>query len=165
MRQTLSRIGCVLLLFCPSACSPRDTSRETADQEEVRRAFAGLQAALESGDMETLWDQLDQSFHQAAEREATEMRAAYAKASPRERGALAKDLQLEGDELAQVTGKWLLRTRKFRELNGRILEATILSIELNGDWATIWYRGDDGEEQQVVVHREDGRWKATLLVR
>jgi hypothetical protein len=147
-------------------CSSRPTGGPpAADQEaEVRAAFAELQAALGARDADKLWALLDGKSQADAEREARGIQASYAKAGAEERAKQEGALGLTGPELAGLTGKGFLKTKRFHGRYHEVPDSEIEKVAVEGENATVYYLEPDGDKEKLILVRREGRWKAWLTM-
>ena len=82
-------------------------------EDEVKAAFAALQAAVKAQDAGKTWELLDNATKADAERNAKIVMAGYKKANDKEKADQQEKLGLAADELAKVDGKMLLKTKPF----------------------------------------------------
>jgi hypothetical protein len=149
----------------PRATSPKATEAPPAGQEAaVRERFAELQAALKSGDADKLWLLLADRSRTDAERVATSIQRAYAEAGPEAKTEQEKVLGLKGAELAGLTGKGVLRNRRFQKRYHEVVESKVEQVEVQGDSATLYFRDPEGETEKVIFLRQQGQWKAWLTI-
>jgi hypothetical protein len=153
-----------LVLGCSKAPQQAPDSAPAGEEATVRAQFVALQAALEDGDAGKLWMVLDSKSQADAERAAKAIRAAYAKAGPDEKAELEKSLGLSGSELAQLTGKGFLKTKRFRRKYRDMPGSTIEKVVIQGESATVSYLESDGDKEKAVLVRQDGQWKVWLTM-
>jgi hypothetical protein len=160
------RIGWAVLLCTAAAFGCSKTSERPAIDEEgaVRKQFAELQTALRMRDAEKLWMLLDSRSHADAERAAKAARTAYADAKPEEKADREKALGLTGAELAGLTGKGYLKTKRFQDRYQEVPDSKIDKVVVQGDSATVHYLEPDGENEKAILVRQDGQWKVWLTI-
>lgn len=152
-------ILCVaLVLGCSKAPHNQPADEETA----VRAQFAGLQVALKNGDADKLWMLLDSKSRADAERAAQAVQATHAKANPAEKAVQEKTVGLTGPELAGLTGKGFLKSKRFQGKYHDLPESTIEKVVIQGASATVHYLESDGDKEKAIFVRQDGQWKAWL---
>jgi vancomycin permeability regulator SanA len=147
-----------VLLLAILGCTPSANEAEAA----ARETFAALQTALKAKDAEKVWDLLDGDSQADAEREAKAVREAYTKASTEEKAEQEKQLSLPGTELAALTGKGYLKTKRFLSKYEEIPESKIDKVTVQGDKATINYTEPDEEKEKLTLVRQDNKWKVSL---
>ena len=169
MGAAVGRLGWVgvLAVGCALGCSggTGPTGRASADEEgQARARFAGLQAALKAGDADGTWALLDSKSRADAERAAQALQAAYANAGAEEKARQEEAVGLTGAELSGLTGKGLLRTRPFRRKYDELPASTVERVTVQGDNATVYYREPDGDDEKLILVRQEGEWKAWLAM-
>jgi len=167
MANTTARAWWTRLLILGIGCSsggPSGGSSAPAggEQKAVWDAFAALQAALKAGDADKLWAMLDADSQDEAERAAKAIQAAYAKASAEEKAEQEKALGLPGAELAGLTGKGFLKTKRFLGKYDEIAESKVEKVSPQGDKATVNYVEPDGDHEKLTFVRHEGQWKVSL---
>jgi hypothetical protein len=128
----------------------------------VRAAFADLQAAIPGGDADKLWGLLSQKSRADAERVARDMRTAYEQAGRDAKAKQAERLGLTGEELAKLTGRDFLKTRRFRDKYEEAAAGKVTRVAVQRDSATVYWDDADGEREKTIFVREGDRWKAWL---
>jgi hypothetical protein len=155
--------GAGLLLVTLAAGPARPQGKDAESQ--VRARFGELQAALKAKDVDRTWKLLAKKSRSDAERVAKDVRSAYAKASPKEKARQEEVLGLSGKELASMTGKDYLRTKRFLRKAGEIARGEFRKVAVETERARVYYFDvDDNEIERVVFVREGGEWKAWLPV-
>jgi hypothetical protein len=148
-----------------AGCSPKPAGPPAADEEgAVRARFAELQSAIKDRDADKLWLLLDTRSQGDAERSAKAIQAAYAKAAPEEKAKQEEALGLPGTELARLTGKGFLKSKRFQDRYREVPESKIEKVEVQGDSATVHYLEPDGETEKAILVRQDGSWKVWLTM-
>jgi hypothetical protein len=160
------RIGWAGLLGAAVAlgCAKTTDLPRTDEEGAVRLQFAELQAALQSRDADKLWMLLDNRSRADAERAAKAIQTAYAKASREEKAEQEKILGLSGAELAGLTGKSFLKTKRFQDRYQEVRDSKIDKVEVQGDSATVHYLDPEGEREKAILVRQDGSWKVWLTM-
>src|SRR5262249_27477572 len=153
-----------LLIFCvfTLGCSKTTQTAPGTVEGSVRESFAALQTTLRARDEDKLWKLLDSESQAEAERAAKVVQAAYAKAEPAEKSEQEKALGLAAAELAALTGKGFLKTKRFHGKYDEIPDSKIDKVTLQGDKATVAYTEPDGDKEKLSFIRQDGQWKASL---
>jgi hypothetical protein len=164
MGQKACRCGwagilCVALVL---GCSKAPDSPPADEEAAVRAQFAGLQSALKNGDADKLWMLLDSRSQADAERAAQAIQANYAKAGPAEKTEQEKALGLTGPELAGLTGKGFLKTKRFQGKYQDLPGSTVERVAIQAESATVHYLESDGDKEKAIFVRQDGQWKAWL---
>src|SRR5262249_45283292 len=108
------------------------------------------------------WMLLDSKSRADAERVANAVRAAYAKARPAEKAEQEKSLGLSGSELAGLTGKGFLKTKRFEGKYHDMPGSTGEKVVVQGEGATVHYLESDGDHEKAVFVRQDGQWRVWL---
>jgi hypothetical protein len=154
-------ILCVALAF---GCS-KPTDGPPADEEAaVRTQFAALQAAVKDGDADKLWSLLDRRSQADAERVAKPVRDSYAKATPAEQAEMENSIGMNGAELAVLTGKGYLKTKRFQHKYHDMPGSTIEKVVIQGDSSTVHYLESDGDKEKAIFVRQQGEWKVWLTM-
>jgi hypothetical protein len=143
-------------------CSKAPDALPADEESAVRAQFVAVQGALNSGDADQLWMLLDSKSRADAERAAKAVRATYAKASPAEKAEQEKSLGLSGSELAGLTGRGYLKTRRFEGKYHDMPGSSVEKVVVQGDSATVHYLESDGDHEKAVFVRQDGQWRAWL---
>jgi hypothetical protein len=154
-------ILCVALVL---GCSKAPDSSPAEEEGAVRAQFAALQAALKGGDPDKLWMLLDSKSQADAERAAKTIQTTYGKASAEEKAEQEKALGLTGPELAGLTGKGFLKTKRFQRKYHDLPDSTIEKVLIQGESATVHYLESDGDKEKAIFVRQDGKWKAWLTM-
>lgn len=148
-------------------CSPKTTAPAHAagdDEAVVREQFAALQGAVGKADTEKIWALMDGQSRAEAERTAQAVQAAHAKATAEEKAKQEEDLGLTAAEVAGLTGPGVLKTKRFRRKYRELPESKIEKITVDGDNATVYYVEPDDDKEKLRFVRQEGRWKAWLVV-
>jgi hypothetical protein len=136
-----------------------------ADQEAaVREQFAELQSALKNRDANKLWTLLDSKSQAEAERAAKDIQTAHEKATAEEKAKQEAVLGLTATEVAGLTGKGFLKTKRFQKKYDEVPDSTIERVVVQGDSATVYYLEPDGDTEKAILVRQDGRWKVWLTM-
>jgi hypothetical protein len=174
MRVGLSRRAGVglLALALVAGCArqeAQETKQEKASSEDtaarVKARFGELQAAAKAGDEERLWALLADKSRTDAERIAKEVRSAYAAAGAEGKKRQEESLGLSGKELAELTGKGYLRTKRFRRKANEIAGGEYKKVNVEKESARVsFFDPEDNETEHVQFVREAGEWKAWLSI-
>src|SRR5438309_1376006 len=101
----IAAAGSFLASFFSATTSPsRNAGSATA---------SARQAAIKARDGERTWELLDKASQESAERTAKALRANYDKASADDKVKQEKALGLKADEMAKLTGKLFLQSKRF----------------------------------------------------
>ena len=130
----------------------------------MREQFAELQSALKNRDTDKLWTLLDSKSRADAERAAKDIQTAHAKATTEEKTRQEEALGLTAAELAGLTGKGFLKTKRFQKKYHELPDGKIEKIVIQGDSATVYYIEADGDKEKAILVRQDGRWKVWLTM-
>jgi len=158
----LGLLGTAIALGCA-----KTTERPLANADEegvVREQFAELQTALRNRDADKLRMLLDSRSQADADRAAQAIRTAYAEASPQEKAEQEKALALTGTELAGLTGKGFLKSKRFHDKYEEMPDGKIDKVVMQGDNATVYYLEPDEDKEKAILVRQDGRWKVWLTM-
>jgi hypothetical protein len=161
MPRTASQLGRVVVLcFAVSAgCQKSVEQSSTQDQQAVREAVTAFQEALKTRDSEKLWSLLDDDSRSDAERAAKNLREAYAKASAKEKAQQEEALGVSSAELAALTGKGFLKTKRFHGEWEELPGSKIDTVTVEGNAATVGYTEDDGDKKKLTLVRQEGKWR------
>jgi hypothetical protein len=167
MSGTACRLGWTGLLLTAFVvgCSTKAVDRVTPDEEpSVRARFADLQSAFKNHDIDKLWSLLSDKSQADAERAAKDIQNAYTKASAEEKTKLDETLGLKETEVAELTGKGFLKSKRFQKKYDEVPESKIDQVEVQGDSATIYFLEPDGDREKAILVRQDGQWKVWLTM-
>jgi hypothetical protein len=155
-------------LVCMSVilgCATKPNEQPAANEEgAVREKFAELQLALKDGDTEKLWEMLDARSRADAEKAAKDIQTTYNQAGAEEKAKQEEALGLKGTELAELSGKGFLKTKRFRKRYDEVPEGKIENVVIQGDSATIHFLEPDGDKEKAILVRQDGQWKVWLTM-
>lgn len=147
----------------PPAPAPKPAAARTAETE-VRGRFEELQAAFKAGDTDKLWAMLDPKSQADAEQAAKAVQAAYTVGKPEEKAKVEESLGLSAAELAVLSGKTYLRTKRFRGKFHELPESKIDKVTVQDDKATVYFDEPDGDKEKAIFLRQDGTWKVWLTI-
>ncbi len=166
MAFRMSRISWMMLACVAFAlgCAKTTDVPAAGGDERVRESFVALQAALKARDADKLWPLLDDESRADAERAAKAVQETYAKADAAEKAEQEKALGLAGPELAGLTGKGFLKTKRFHGKYEELSQSTIDKITVQGDQATVAYTEPDGDKEKLTFVRQGGQWRASLAM-
>jgi hypothetical protein len=174
MSDGLSRLtGVGLLALALAAGCARQEAKDAKEgkappedaEAQVKARFGELQAAAKAGDVERLWALLAGKSQTDAERVAKEVRSAYAAAGAEGKKRQEESLGLSAKELAELTGKGYLRTKRFRRKANEIAGGEYKKVTVEKESATVsFFDPEDNETERVVFVREAGEWKAWLSI-
>jgi hypothetical protein len=145
-------------------CSKATDHSSAQDEGEVRQKFTELQLALKDRDTDKLWALLDSKSQADADRAAKVIQTTYAKASAEEKADQEKALGLTGAELATLTGKGFLKSKRFQGKYHEVPDSKIEKVVVQGDSATIYYLELDGDKEKTILVRQEGQWKVWLTM-
>jgi hypothetical protein len=155
----------LLLVAFTVGCSSRPAEPPPVDEEgAVREKFAELQLIIKDRNADRLWSLLDSRSQADAERAAKAIQSEYAKASPEEKPKQEEALGLAGAELAGLTGKGFLKTKRFQGKYHEVPESKIEKVAVEKDSATIYYLESDGDKEKLILVRQDGQWRVWLTM-
>jgi hypothetical protein len=157
----------LLLAALASGCSapapPTGGSPAAAgDEQQLRVRFDNIRAALRAADADRLWSLLDGQSQAEAERVAAALRSAYDRADLAGRAKYETDWGLAAAELAGLTGKGLLRSKRFRDRHHEAAAGTFDGVAVQGDSATVYYRDAEGDREKLLLVRRGGEWRLWL---
>jgi hypothetical protein len=168
--RTSASFGSAFLLFaalaagCSKATSPPSSGKPGGAEAEVRQKFAEIQSLCKAKDDDRLWALLSSKSRADAEKEAEAVRIAYEKGDAKQRADLEEKSGLPKAELAKLTGKGLLKTKRFRHKLDEIGEGTVTRVTAAEDNATVEFDEPDGDKEKLRFVREDGQWKAWMSI-
>jgi hypothetical protein len=145
-------------------CSKAPDRPSVDEEAAVRAQFTALLAAVKDGDADKLWSMLDSRSQADAERVAKAVQASYAKAAPGEKTEMENLLGMNGAELAVLTGKGYLKTKRFQRKYHDMPGSTIEKVVIQGDSATVHYLESDGDKEKAILVRQQGEWKVWLTM-
>jgi hypothetical protein len=166
MSQKACRCGwtSILCVAVVLGCSKGPDSPPADQEAAVREQFAELQSALKNGDTDKLWTLLDSKSRAEAERAAKDIQTAHDKATAEEKAKQEDVLGLAATELAELTGKGFLKTKRFRKKYDELPDSKIDKVVVQGDSAIVYYLEPDGDKEKAILVRQDGRWKVWLMM-
>jgi hypothetical protein len=135
-----------------------------AEEDDAKKTFNDFQAALKSADAEKMWELLDTKARAAADKAADALKKNYAKAKAADKLVLEKTFGLDAKEIAALTGKVYLKSKRFAGKYHEIPGSEITAAKVEGDKATISYTEADGDKEKLSLVREDGKWKVSIRV-
>jgi hypothetical protein len=147
---------------CSGGTGTTAPSLPVADEAMARSRFAELQAAVKEGDADKLWSLMDGKSRADAEREAGKVKAAYAQAGPEDRAKLEEALGLTGSEVAGLTGKGVLGTKRFKGRYHEVPDSTIEKVVIEKESVAIHFLEPDGDHEKIVLVPDGGQWKFWL---
>jgi hypothetical protein len=146
-------IGCLLGFAVAGAAL-------AGEEDKVKEVFKGFQDAVKAKDADKLWELLDASSRNAAEKTAKTYKDAYGKAQAGKKKELEKNLGLSADELANLTGKTYLKSNKYYGKYHEVPGSKVDSVAVEDKKATVLYTEEDGDKVKLEFANEDGKWKA-----
>jgi hypothetical protein len=130
-----------------------------AEEDKVKEVFKAFQDAVKAKDADKLWDLLDTSSREAAEKTAKTFKDAYAKAKDDKKKELEKNLGLTADELAGLTGKTFLKSARYHGKYHEVPGSTVEKVAVEDKKATVFYKEEDGDKEKLGLVNQDGKWK------
>jgi glucan-binding YG repeat protein len=162
----------ILLVACLIGCTPTppgktaggDAKAKKADmsEDEVTQAFVSLQSAIKAKDGDKTWTLLAKESQDDADREAKAVKEAFAKAADKDKADYEKKLELTGKELADMSGKLYVKSRRFYGKYHEIPDSKVEKVVVAGDSGTVHYIEEDGDKVKQEVVREKGQWKFVI---
>jgi hypothetical protein len=157
------------LLLLVSACGCTKTPTVLApphsdDEPQLRARFDQFQKALREQDSERLWTMLSSQTQADAERVARSLHVEYEKADAATKAQLVKELGLPDAKLAQLTGRDLVKTKPFQKRYEEVREGKYEKASVQGDNATVHFRDEEGDQEKLILLREEGQWKLWLKI-
>jgi len=158
--------GCCFawVLALAAGCSCNQASQVKPEEAQARQVFHTFQVAVRSRDVETLWDLLHSQSRADIEAATQLIREDFAKADAEEKTRQAVALGLMSDEVAQLTAKEFLKTRRFAERYRELPDSEIDQVTVEDDRATVTYLEEDGDRDSLSLRREGGSWKVAIAV-
>jgi hypothetical protein len=133
------------------------------DQEPaVRARFEELQRALKERDTEGLTRLLAMQSQADAQGVARFVRLSFARADDKTREHYRKELGISPDEMMRFNGPMFFKTQPFLKRYKEVIDGKIERISIQGDNATLYYRDEEGEQEKLLLVREEGEWKFWL---
>jgi hypothetical protein len=145
-------------------CSKAPDSSPADQEAAVGEQFAQLQSALKNRDTDKLWTLLDSKSQAQAERAAKDIQTAHNKATAEEKAKQEDVLGMSATELAGLTGKGFLKTKRFQKKYDEMPDSKIDRVIVQDDSATVYYLERDGDKEKAILVRQDGRWKVWLTM-
>jgi uncharacterized membrane protein YvbJ len=130
-----------------------------AEEDKVKEAFQAFQDAIKARDADKIWDLLDTSSREAAEKTAKTFKDAYAKAKDDKKKELEKRLGLTADQLAGLTGKTFLKSTRYHAKYHEVPGSTVEKVAVEDKKATVFYTEEDGDKEKLGLVNQDGKWK------
>jgi hypothetical protein len=158
--------GFLLLTFalgCNKAADQPPAGQPAAEAEgAVRERFKDLQAAVKAQDADKLWGLLSSQGQADAEQAAADARAAHEQAGPEEKKQQENALGLGGADVAKLTGRGFLKTKRFHRKFEELPDSSVERVTVQGDSATVYFTEPDGDKEKAAFVKEGGQWKASL---
>jgi hypothetical protein len=158
-----------LLIGCkPAATPPKlDADTDSPEQAAVRQEFNRLKAAIaalkEGKDTDSVWDFLGAESQADAEREAKVVKAAYAKLADKDKVDLEKKMALSAKELADMNGKYYLKSQRFQSKHQKIPDSRVSKITITGETATLVFIEPDNNSVTATLVRQKAVPQQPLL--
>jgi hypothetical protein len=153
----------VTILAALAGCAPPAPGL-SKDEEGLKEAFVSLQGALKAKDADKVWALLDADSQSDADRQATAVRDAYAKADKAGREEMEKSLGLNGKELETLKGVGYLKTKRFLGKHDEIADSKIDRVSASGDKGTVNYTEQDGDKEKLTFTKVKDGWKVSLAI-
>ena len=147
----------IILGGCVVGCTPGGGAKKGED--EIKQAFAALQTSIKAKDADKIWDLLDKDSQADADREAKAVKEGFGKTADKDKPAFEEKLELNGKELADMTGKLYLKSKRFYAKYHEIPGSKLDKINITGDAAKINYIEADFDDVKMSAVREKGQWK------
>jgi hypothetical protein len=170
-----SVVGCNPPAPANKSASKSDAGKTTAptnadkkSEEEIKKAFEALLAAIKAKDVDKIWGLLAKDSQGDTEREAKAVKEAYAKLAEKDKPAYEKKVGLSAKELSEMTGKLYVKSNPF--FTGETAEmpdSKFDKVMVTGEsTAKVHYTEDEGKGGSEIrsVTREDGQWKFILPI-
>src|SRR5262249_28153214 len=140
MRHGTVRVWLTVIILTGAVTGfPGAPRLRAADKEEVEGVFKAFQAALKARDAAKVYSLLDSTSRAAADRSASLIKSAYARATSDQKDKMAKALGLPGAELAKLTGEGFLKTKRFQAKYDEVPGSKIEKVTVQGNRATVFY--------------------------
>jgi hypothetical protein len=151
-------------VIAAGCAKPTGQASSTDEVKSVSETFAAFQEALKERDVDKIWALLDSDSQADAERAAKAIQDAYAKAGAEQKAKQEKGLGLEGGELAALTGKGFLKTKRFHGKYDEVPGSKIDKVTVKGDSASVDYTEADGDKETLKLVRQQGKWKLRVQI-
>lgn len=152
-----------ILVLVLAGCN-KTNSGPGKEEDQVRRAFADLQAAIKERQTDKLWALLDSDSQMDADRVAKLAKEGHAQGEAKKKQTLEKALGLTGKEMAGLTGKSFLKTAAFHDKFHEIPDSKIKKVTVQGEKARVIYVEEDGDEERLDFIRQEKQWKVSLAM-
>jgi len=166
MFLTVSLICAISLVGCnPPAAKDKPADASKKSEEEIKTAFATLQAAIKAKDADKIWSLLAKDSQDDTDREAKAVKEAFSKLAEKDKPEYEKKVGLSAKELTEMTGKLYVKSKSF--FTGKadeIPDSKLDKVVVAGESGTVHYIEDDGDKEKLVVVREQGQWKFAVPV-
>jgi len=139
------------------------TPAGAADEDQVKEAFKAFQQAVKAKDGDKLWEILDTSSREAAEKRAKKFKDGYTKATADKKKEVEKKLGLSADELTNLSGKTYLKSTDYYGKYYEVPGGTIEKIAVEDKKATVFIKEEDGDKEKYEMVNQDGKWKMIAL--
>jgi hypothetical protein len=136
-----------------------------ADAEsDVKDVFVEFQAAIKAGDADKIWPLLDTTTQKAVEKTAAALFAEYDKGNATTKAALEKMFGLSAEEIGKLrtTPKLYCKSKRFIGQWHEVPGSTVEKVLLDGDKATVKYKEEDGDKEELKLSKQDSKWKIVL---
>jgi hypothetical protein len=159
----------ILFAACLIGCTPPSQKEKPGDdakkpEDQVKQAFASLQAAIKAKDADKIWDLLDKDSQSDAEREAKAASKAHSQLADKDKVDYEKRLDLTGKELAGMNGKLCVKSDVFYGKHHEVPDSKIDKVSVDGETGTLYYIEDDGDKGNFPLVREKGQWRFSLVI-
>jgi hypothetical protein len=153
LRDLVPGLSAVVVVCC-CGCSSGG-----GDDEAIRAAWGDLQKAIQAKDADKVWALLDPDSRKEADQAAAKLRENYARATGEDRKKLEDEWGVPADDPDKLTGKALIRSRKFHKKYHEIPESKVEKIT-----PTLQYVEPDNDKEKLSLVRQEGAWKFHLTL-
>ena len=91
-------------------------------------------------------------------------RVAHKRRRPEDKAQQEEAFGLSRAEIDGMTGKTILKTRRFKNKCRELPESTIEKVAVEKDSVTVHFLEPDGDHEKMVFVRRDGKWKVWLTI-
>jgi hypothetical protein len=151
-----------VFLVGAAGCAKTPEAAPVDEEPAVRARFEELQEALKGSDPERVNQLLTIESQADAQGVARFVRAKFAQADDETRKRYRADLDITPDEMMRFNGPLFFKTRPFRERYKEIRDGKFERASIQGDNAKLYYRDDEGEQEKLILIRENGEWRFWL---
>jgi hypothetical protein len=131
-------------------------------EDEIKEAFATLQAAIKAKDGAKIWKLVDSDTRADAQKDAKKVKGLYNKGTDKQKADLEANLGLAAADFPKLDGEMMLRTKRFLGKYDEVPTSKVTGVSIQGDSATLNYLEADGDKEKLTYTRQEGKWKVAL---